>query len=186
MEKREGSHIFLQVARFLRRVLPVIVQAVHVLQRGRHQCFNRQIVQSRKVHRNIGAAHFFDVPLAVSSNAAQRAKMVMAFAPIAGFSVVAELALAGEQAKILWPQMTRIPHALFPAECAIALACPLIEINISFEGDGLAMAAAVIGVFHDVSLLRLNRVTPDHAVSSFGTGGRTYFGLSLRKGNSTR
>jgi hexokinase len=44
--------------------------------------------------------------------------------------------------------MTRIPHALLPAEGAVALAGAFIEIDIRFECHGAAMAAALIGLLH--------------------------------------
>jgi hypothetical protein len=79
---------------------------------------------------------------------ANGAEAVMTFTPIAGLRIVAKLFLAGQKSKISWVQLTCVPHALFPAHLAVALAGAFFEVDVGFKGNSLAVAASVKSPFH--------------------------------------
>jgi hypothetical protein len=77
----------------------------------------------------------------VRRNPAPQAEVMMLFTAIFHAAVAPEIIGAREEPELIWVNWSSFPHPLLPAEGAVALACPLSEINICLEGDCPAMAA---------------------------------------------
>lgn len=126
-------------------MLPVVVQPVLKVHWGGNELVHRQVVERGEMYRQEVTAHCVDATVRMRGDAAAPTKAVMAFAPVTRFSVVGEFGSTSKQSKV---SCFGVPHALFPAEGAVALAGALVEVNVGLEGDRLAVAAAVVCAFH--------------------------------------
>src|SRR5690348_4969828 len=124
---------------------PAVIPAVEILHRRLHKLGGIEIVKAGKIDRDIGAAHCLDVTVAICRHPAIGAEAMM---PGEGSElIVADACFLAQQAEILWLDV-RAPVAELPADRAIALSRPGLNVDIGLVADPAAMAASVIGLLH--------------------------------------
>src|SRR5258707_3661480 len=128
-----------------RRIPPVVVTAIHVLDWRLREFRRVEIVETGEVHRIIGAADLLDVAMTERRDAAGLAEPVMAV--VGTELIVGQLAFAREQSKRLRLD-DGAPVAPLGADRAVALARAGVQVEVGLVADFAAMAASLVGPGH--------------------------------------
>src|SRR5690349_18624568 len=135
--------------RLHRRLPPLVVAPIRMPHRSLDELFQVDVIETRKLDGHVVAADLLHVAAFEGADAASLAEEMLALP--AAEAVFAERALARQEPESIGLD-DGIPVARLRADRAVALVGALREIDVGFEFDGAAVAAAPVGFQHDTFL----------------------------------
>ena len=171
----------LEMARLGRHIEPIVVPPVHVPDGSVYQLGGGEIIQRREGYGDVVAADLLDVTVRVDPYAALLAEHMVIVATFAK-SVLTCVLFAGQQPEFFGFDADA-PVARLPTIAAVALARPRGKIEIGFESDFSAVAAALVCPFsHDGAVPR--DAARSQAQAAPQRGSSTGLPVAVRSGGS--